>query len=145
MATKLGRMVTCLVCFLPISQTTIWSRSLWFASCDKLKTFYLYYHNTYGHQTWQSGCIQWGASSNKIIMTFRICGLVILISLIQIVGLQHKRRSRHQLLVGCIFAQKLHLNSSYSFKLPVRRHIVWPYWLFKKTSYLIHGCWKGHE
>ena len=37
--------------FNPSSQTTFWTRGH-VRSRDKLKTFYLHYHNTYDHQTW---------------------------------------------------------------------------------------------
>ena len=35
-------------------------------SRDKLKIFYLHYHNTYGYQTQQDGYIQLGASFHKV-------------------------------------------------------------------------------
>ena len=33
-------------------------------SCDKIKTLYLYYHNTYGNKTWQYSGILWTASTH---------------------------------------------------------------------------------
>ena len=81
----------------PLNHTTLWTRGH-VRSRDKSKIFYVHYHNTYGHQTWQGGCIQWGASIHKVTKTIWSRGLVILISLIRFVGLEHKRLSRHQLL-----------------------------------------------
>ena len=46
-----------------LSRTTFWTRSH-VRSRDKLKTFYLHYHNNYGYQTWQGGYI--GASVYKV-------------------------------------------------------------------------------
>ena len=39
-------------------------------SRDKLKTLYIQYHNAYGHQAWQGGYIQWGASFHKVKRPF---------------------------------------------------------------------------
>ena len=38
-------------------------------SCDKLKTLSFYYHNTYGHQTFQDGGIQSGDPIHKLLET----------------------------------------------------------------------------
>ena len=57
MATKIGRMITCLDGFLPVNlhdPITLSSRCL-VKSCDKLKPSYLQYQSPYGHQTWQDG------------------------------------------------------------------------------------------
>ena len=40
-------------------------------SRDKLKTFYLQYHNNYGHQTWQGGYIQEGVFHEVTIFRYR--------------------------------------------------------------------------
>ena len=67
---------------------------------DKLKTIYLHYHNRYGYRAWQGGDIQQGASFYKVPCPFyHVIYFVILISLTRFVGLEHKRLSRHQLLV----------------------------------------------
>ena len=55
MATKLGRMVTYLDNLdnlLPIKSNNL--IITWICETrDKLKTFYLHYHNAYDHKTWQ--------------------------------------------------------------------------------------------
>ena len=66
---------------------------------DKLKPFYLQYHNTYGQQTWQGGKIQWGASFHEVTWLFDQVGLVILMCLMRIVSLERKHLSLHRLLV----------------------------------------------
>ena len=86
----------------PWSHTTLWTRDH-VGSRDKLKTFYIHYHNTYGHQTWQGGCAQWGVSIHKVIMTLWSRGLVILISYILFVCLECKRLSHHRLFVSLYF------------------------------------------
>ena len=58
---------------------------------DKLKTFYLYYHDTYGHQIWHVVDIQWKLPSIKSHFILWTHGLVVLISLIRFVGLECKR------------------------------------------------------
>ena len=55
--TKLGRMLTYYKKLQSIKSHSLlktWSRE----SHDKLKSFYLHYHNTYGYQTWEGGYIQ---------------------------------------------------------------------------------------
>ena len=44
--------------------------NLWNLALQPLKTFYLCYHNLYGHQTWQSGDIPWGAPYHDVISSF---------------------------------------------------------------------------
>ena len=39
-------------------------------SRDNLKSLYLHYHSAYGHQTWQTGDLPWGASTHNDILTF---------------------------------------------------------------------------
>ena len=40
-------------------------------SClQPLKTLYLHYYNTYGHQTWQGGDFLWEAVTHKVRWTF---------------------------------------------------------------------------
>ena len=82
----------------PLSHTTLWTRGH-VRSGDKLKTFYLHYHNTYGYQTWQGGYIQWKAFFYKAFyMTLQSRGLVNLIYLIWFVGLERRRLNRIQLI-----------------------------------------------
>ena len=51
--------------FPPQSQTTCYhGLARWY---DKLNVLYLRYHNYYGYQTWQIGCIQWRTPFNKAI------------------------------------------------------------------------------
>ena len=58
--------------FNPLSRKILWT-------CghvklrDKLKTFYLHYHNTFGHQTWQGGYLQGEASFHKSNNTLITC------------------------------------------------------------------------
>ena len=37
---------------------------------DKLKSLYLYYHNAYGHQTWQDGDLPWLSFNHKVIWPY---------------------------------------------------------------------------
>ena len=77
----------------------MWSR-------DELRTFYLHYHNTYCHQTWQVHNIQWHMSHKLSCMTLWSPGLPILISFIlRFAGLQSKCVSHHQLLPSVILDQ----------------------------------------
>ena len=55
--------------FNPLSHITLW-RSGHVKSRNKLKTFYLYYHDTYGPQTWQGGYMQWGVSFHSVSWPF---------------------------------------------------------------------------
>ena len=66
MATKCGNLVTYYKKMQPIK----YHNPLNTRSHDKLKTFYLYHHNAYGYQTWQSGYIQLGASFHKVTCPF---------------------------------------------------------------------------
>ena len=36
------------------------------SSRDKLETFYFYYHNAYGHKTWQDDDLSWVTSTHKV-------------------------------------------------------------------------------
>ena len=57
-------------CFCPFSYMTfLWIT--WFCtSSEILKTFYFYYHSTYGQKIWQGGDIQYGASTYKVTWSF---------------------------------------------------------------------------
>ena len=61
MATKLGRMVTNLLGFLPMLLDLFSHVVTW-----RTKTLYLHYHNAYGHKTRQDGDSPSAASTHKV-------------------------------------------------------------------------------
>ena len=58
-ATKFGRMMTCLDGLLPMKRYD--------HLFNKLKPLYLYYHSVYCHQPCKDGDLPWGATNHKII------------------------------------------------------------------------------
>ena len=65
MVTKHGKVVTYCESLLPInSQNPVNMGHV--RSRDKLTTFYLHYHNAYGHLTCPSGDLTWGAPIHKL-------------------------------------------------------------------------------
>ena len=66
MFTRLGRVVTCRAGPQIQSQVIF---LLW-GHVTHEKNFYLHFHNTYGHQTWQTGNLRWGNPTFKVTSPF---------------------------------------------------------------------------
>ena len=63
MATKRGRMTYLESLLLLKSPDPL---IIWSCLHDELKSLYLYYYNTYDHETWQGGDIPWRAPTHKV-------------------------------------------------------------------------------